>query len=126
MEVIIFLGVVWLLYALFTSGSKGNGAVSRDDRELRERARSVASRAASNFSSGADSAAALIRRAIDAEKALVFRYIDQDGEITHRTVTPNYLEHRHDNNVLCLVAYCHLRGASRTFVVRRMRNVSIQ
>jgi|LauGreDrversion4_2_1035121.scaffolds.fasta_scaffold1275272_1 predicted DNA-binding transcriptional regulator YafY len=122
MEVIIFLGVVWLLYALFTSGSKGSGAAPRDG----GRARPVASRATSNLSSGADSVAALIQRAINAEKALAFRYIDQDGEITHRTVTPNYLEHRHENNVLCLVAYCHLRGASRTFVVRRMQKVSIQ
>jgi predicted DNA-binding transcriptional regulator YafY len=126
MEIIVFLGVVWLLYALFTSGSKDSGAVPRDDRRLQQRARPLASRAPSDFSSGADSSATLIQRAIDAEKALVFRYIDQDGEVTHRTVTPNYLEHRHENNVLCLVAYCHLRGASRTFVVRRMRNLSIQ
>ena len=67
----------------------------------------------------------LIQRALSAKKVVTFSYVDQEGEVTYRTVEPIRLEKRHANQILCLIAYCHLRGAERTFVLHRMRNLKI-
>jgi predicted DNA-binding transcriptional regulator YafY len=68
----------------------------------------------------------LIESAIREGVRVRFRYLDQDGEITTRTVTPIYLERRHDSKILCLTAFCHLRAANRTFVVHRMQDLEIR
>lgn len=127
MEIIALIGIIWVLYAWIRKDSnpdRTRGPARSDgtlppvsDVHKRTRVDSPPRQAR-----GAN--AALIKKAIDQSKSLRFSYVDQDGEITHRTVIPNYLEHRHD--VLCLVAYCHLRNANRTFVVRRMQHLSLQ
>ncbi len=136
MEFVILIGIAWLVY-LWLKKNDTNGAIDparlhhdRTNQNLNPSKLDIAvtHRKFADSSSGRsrESTTELIQRAIDSKKSLRFKYIDQDGAITHRTVTPNYLESRHDSETLCLIAYCHLRGASRTFVVRRMRQVSVE
>ena len=127
MEIIFIIGVVWLLYVWFKNDSNAERKSGPDRSEPPpKKIADTQSRSGGAPVTGASRTpnAALIQQAIDQNKTLKFRYIDQDGEITHRTVTPDYLERRHD--VLCLVAHCHLRNAERTFVVRKMQHVTAQ
>ncbi len=129
MEIIFLIGVAWLLYAWLKTdsstdqGRRDTGASDTSTSTITERNRKTTN---SGSRTEHEPNAILIQRAIDLKKILEFTYVDMNGEITHRAVTPNYLERRHESNVLCLIAHCHLRGASRTFVVRRMQNVSMQ
>ena len=68
----------------------------------------------------------VIDEAIDYSLTISFRYTDQDGVITSRSVTPQYLERRHEGQILCLVAHCHLRNDTRTFVVAKMENIRLE
>ncbi len=136
MEFLVLIGIAWLVFAWLKKKDANSAAnparvdhersnlssePSKPDAQIQNR-----TFVSSSSHPNRETNAALIQRAIDSKKALKFRYVDQDGAITQRTVTPNYLESRHDSETLCLVAYCHLRGASRTFVVRRMQQVSIK
>jgi len=72
-----------------------------------------------------ETSVSMIESAIKNGKMLKFKYTDPMGEITNRTVTPYTLERRHDKKFLCLNAYCHLRGDSRTFVIWRMKRITL-
>ncbi len=80
---------------------------------------------ASNPPRGGDGKMSVIRRALDSQSNLAFTYVDQQGEMTERTALPLSLERRHENQIWCLNAYCHLRAENRTFVVSRMEGVRI-
>jgi predicted DNA-binding transcriptional regulator YafY len=136
MEFLVLIGIAWLVFAWLKKKdtdsaanpvrvdherSNLNSEPSKPDAQIQNR-----TFVSSSSHPNREPTAALIQRAIDSKKALKFRYVDQNGAITQRTVTPNHLESRHDSETLCLVAHCHLRGASRTFVVRRIRHVSIK
>ena len=128
MEILILIGVGWLIYIfLFKNSNQDSSSNNQNDiaKTSYSSARQKSSRR-SNSRYEKESTAVLIQRAIDSGHFLRFRYVDQDGEITERTVTPEYIERRHDSQIQCLVAYCHLRGASRTFVIRRMQNISVE
>lgn len=128
MEILILIGAGWLIYIFFIKNSN-QGSSSQHQNEISKTSDSSApnkSSRKSNSSYEKESNAVQIQRAIDSGRSLKFRYVDQDGEITERTVTPKYMERRHDAQVQCLVAHCHLRGASRTFVMRRMQNICIE
>ena len=128
MEILILIGFGWLIYIFFIkSSNQGSSINSQNDiaKASYSSTRHKSSRR-SNSRYEKESNAVLIQRAIDSGCLLKFRYVDQDGEITERTVTPLYIERRHDAQVQCLVAHCHLRGASRTFVIRRMQNIYIE
>ena len=130
MEFLIFLGVVWALYSwLKPSPIRGKERVrgisdhkaasysSRDKSHLRKYGVEITSKD--------ESISRMINDAIEAGEDLSFEYIDQEGELTNRTVSPSYLERRHEDQILCMVAHCHLRNATRTFVIRRMKNVLV-
>lgn len=53
-----------------------------------------------------------------------FDYTSQEGEKTHRKITPLRFENRH--GWLHVKGYCHLRNAERTFNIRRMRNLRVK
>ena len=128
MEILILIGVGWLVYIFFLKNSNQDSSSHRQPDHAKasySSSRHQSSRK-SNSSYQKESNAVLIQRAIDSGRSLRFRYIDQDGEITERTVTPEYMERRHDAQIQCLVAHCHLRMASRTFVIRRMQNIRIE
>ena len=130
MEIIIFLGVIWGIYAWFKSGSdESEKPISRRAIPAKsypgEKNPTRSSRGDSDLEHS-ESSLLLIRRAIEKECNLSFQYIDQDGEITVRIVTPQHIERRHEAGILCLVAHCHLRNSIRTFVIHRMNKVSIE
>ena len=130
MEFLFVAGVIWALYAWATRDSDVTPKPTRRQSDQStifpdSRSRTKSSSVRSEANDG-ESSLQLIRRAIETDRKLNFQYIDQDGEISERTVTPNYFERRHEAQILCLIAHCHLRNASRTFVVRRMRKVSIE
>jgi hypothetical protein len=127
MEIIILIGIGWFLYYLLKKNSNQDSNIRDPNITVYTSINSTRRRSSRNTNTHGEkeSNAKLIRRAIDSGSDLTFRYIDQDGEITVRTVTPEYMERRHENEVLCLVAHCHLRGASRTFVIRKMQNITI-
>jgi predicted DNA-binding transcriptional regulator YafY len=128
MEIFILVGFGCLVYILLNKNSNQQSGSQRQN-DIANTTYSSTRRQSSrktNYSYEQGSNAELIQQAIDSECFLKFRYVDQDGEITERKVTPEYIERRHDAQIQCLVAYCHLRGASRTFVVKRMHNVSIE
>jgi predicted DNA-binding transcriptional regulator YafY len=128
MEILILIGVGWLVYIFFLKNSN-QGSSSQNLNDIAKTSyssdRQKSSRK-SNSSYEKEPNAVLIQRAIDSGRPLKFRYVDQDGEITERTVTPEHIERRHDAQVQCLVAHCHLRDASRTFVIRRMQNIRVE
>lgn len=68
----------------------------------------------------------IIDEAIANSLTIFFRYTDQDGVITSRSVTPHHLERRHEGQILCLVAHCHLRNDVRTFVVAKMESIRLE
>jgi hypothetical protein len=72
-----------------------------------------------------ETSVSMIESAIKDGRMLKFEYTDPMGEITNRTVTPYTLERRHDKKILCLTAYCHLRGDPRTFVIWRMKRITL-
>jgi len=72
-----------------------------------------------------DTTLSIINAAIENGKMLKFEYTDPEGEITNRTVTPITLERRHNRQIYCLNAYCHLRKDARTFVVWRMKRLTL-
>lgn len=128
MEAFIFIVFGWLVYILFfkntnqgTSSQGQNDSVNNNyGSNQRQSFRKQ------NISYEKEANTVLIQRAIDSGRLLKFRYIDQDGEVTERTVRPEFLERRHDAQIQCLVAHCYLRGASRTFVIRRMKSIRIE
>lgn len=65
---------------------------------------------------------ALLAEAMRDGTAVRFHYRDQKGKETDRVFSPKAWETRH--GVQCVKGYCHLRGSSRTFVVRRMSKVA--
>ena len=127
MEILILVGIVWVVYVW---ANKGSGS---QDKPLKPppavapnyRPESATNTRSNGRSRNDESNTQLVERAIRSGVKVRFRYIDQQGELTERSVTPLYLERRHAPGVLCLVAHCHLRGAQRTFVVSRMQRVSI-
>lgn len=128
MEILILIGAGWLIYIFFIKNSNQSSS-SQHQNDITKNSYSSSrhkSSRKSNASNEKESNVVLIQRAIDSGSSLKFRYVDQDGEITERTVSPEYIERRHDAQVQCLVAHCHLRGAGRTFVIRRMQNVRIE
>lgn len=128
MEILILIGAGWLVYIFFIKNSNQDSNTQRQNNTVRTTyisdRRQSSEKSNSNYEK--ESNAVLIQRAIDSGRLLRFRYVDQDGEITDRTVTPEYIERRHEVQVQCLIAHCHLRGASRTFVIRRMQNICIE
>ena len=128
MEILIFIGVGWLVYIFFIKNSNQ----SASSQNLNDIAKTFYSSARQKSSQRSNSGyvkepnIVLIQQAIDSGRSLKFRYVDQDDEITKRTVTPKYIEQRHDAQIQCLVAHCHLRDASRTFVIRRMQNIYVE
>lgn len=127
MEILIFIGVGWLVYIFFIKNSNQ----SASNQNLNDIAKTFYSSARQKSSQRSNSGyvkepnIVLIQQAIDSGRSLKFRYVDQDDEITKRTVTPKYIEQRHDAQIQCLVAHCHLRDASRTFVIRRIQNIYV-
>ena len=65
---------------------------------------------------------ALLAEAMRDGTAVRFHYRDQKGKETDRVFSPKTWEARH--GVQCVKGYCHLRGSSRTFIVRRMPKVA--
>ena len=128
MEILVLIGVGWLIYIFFIKNSdqSSSGQHQNDIWKSSYSSTRYKSSRKLNSSYEKESNVVLIQQAIDSGSLLKFRYVDQDGEITERTVRPEYIERRHDAQVQCLVAHCHLRGASRTFVIRRMQNVRIE
>ena len=128
MEILILVGVGYLVYILFNKNSNQQSSSQHQNDNANTTFSSTRRQSSrkTNYSYEQDSNIILIQRAINSKRSLKFRYVDQDGEITERTVTPEYMERRHDAQVQCLVAHCHLREASRTFVIRRMQDVSIK
>ena len=128
MEILILIGVGWLVYIFFIKNSN-QSASSQHLNDIAKTSYSSARQKSSQRSNSGyvkEPNIVLIQRAIDSGRSLKFRYVDQDGEITKRTVTPKYIERRHDAQIQCLVAHCHLRDASRTFVIRRMQNIYVE
>jgi predicted DNA-binding transcriptional regulator YafY len=128
MEILILIGAGWLFYIFFIKNSNQDSSTQRQNDTVNKTysrgRRQSSEKPNSNYEKEPN--AVLIQRAIDSGRFLRFRYVDQDGEITDRTVTPEYIERRHDAQVQCLVSHCHLRGASRIFVIRRMQNICIE
>lgn len=128
MEIVVIIGIIWIIYVWLSSNSSKSSMRENQtsgDKQGSRTSSLSASGGSLDFDNHKDSDSALIRRAIETNRALIFRYTDQNGDVTYRTVTPSHLERRHSSQILCLVAYCHLREANRTFVVRKMQNVSI-
>ena len=128
MEFLIFIGIAWILISWLNRDSSEPKSTDKGaEHETNPKSRSSSDRERSNSKSKFDKEpnSIIIQRAIDSKKNLKFRYIDQEGEISHRNVSPINFETRHENQILCLVAYCHLRGAVRTFVVRRMQKIEL-
>jgi hypothetical protein len=65
-----------------------------------------------------------IQKAIADKEDVEFDYTSQEGEKTHRKITPQRFENRH--GWLHVKGYCHLRNAERTFNIRRMRNLRVK
>jgi len=66
---------------------------------------------------------ALLEQAIQERKAVHFRYRKWTGEMSTRTVDPSAFKVVGES--LCVVGYCHLRNAERTFAVKRMSGVNL-
>jgi 5-methylcytosine-specific restriction endonuclease McrA len=81
---------------------------------------------------------ALLNAALAQRKDVRFRYKKRDGTITQRTVTPRQLRKLtveelqallgrkvkiEKEGKLCLLGYCYLRRANRTFAVHRMQRI---
>lgn len=65
-----------------------------------------------------------IQKAIADKEDVEFDYTSQEGEKTHRKITPQRFENRH--GWLHVKGFCHLRNAERTFNIRRMRNLKVK
>lgn len=65
-----------------------------------------------------------LEKAILIKEDVEFDYTSQEGEKTHRKITPQRFENRH--GWLHVKGYCHLRNAERTFNIRRMRNLRVK
>jgi len=131
MELIFLIGIGWLVFSLMNRESSKQSPPREKSREISQQPQSVSQKPTSFKTSGRlknlnESKEKIIARALEAKKRLVFRYIDQDGQITQRTVTPISLERRHEGQVLCLTAWCHLRDDRRTFVVHRIQNIRME
>ena len=130
MELLILIGVVWVIWA-WTQRDSSTSSSSTPPRHHISKSngtgqRQPLSEVSSHRSAvNEESSVELIESAIQSTRLLHFRYVDQEGEVSERTVTPYYLERRHEAQVLCLVAHCHLRNAERTFVVHRMRRLRV-
>ena len=77
---------------------------------------------------GGSRQAPIIEDAIASGSDVVFSYKKpSDANYIDRRVTPAalvYIGHvRSAGRTLCVTGYCHLRGAERTFALRRMRNL---
>jgi hypothetical protein len=67
----------------------------------------------------------IIQRALAAGHDLEIRYWGPtDGQITTRTVTPYWIEERHQTRYL--IGWCHLRQQERTFRLDRIEAIQIQ
>jgi predicted DNA-binding transcriptional regulator YafY len=129
MEFLIFIVMIWAFYAWLKSGpdetkERANSESKIDKHSLGSQNSSGARINRTSVSGKDESTRLIIVNAIEAGEDLSFDYIDQEGALTERTVTPKYLEARHEDQILCLIAHCHLRDASRTFVIQRMSNLS--
>jgi predicted DNA-binding transcriptional regulator YafY len=129
MEFLILIGIIWAFYAWLNSGpnetkERANSESKIDKYSLGSQTSSRARINRTNVNGKDESTRLIIVNAIEASQDLSFNYIDQEGELTARTVTPEYLETRHEDKILCLIAHCHLRDANRTFVIQRMSNLS--
>ena len=119
MELLILIVVALGAYLFFKEKSQpSSGSAQSSSRPAGSR---TSSRAAIK-----DYKQKMIDEAVDNSLTIFFRYTDQDGVITSRSVTPHYLERRHEGQVLCLVAHCHLRNDMRTFVVAKMENIRLE
>lgn len=68
----------------------------------------------------------ILREAMENHKPIHFHYRDQKGEETDRDFTPQSWPDPEDyHGAICVSGYCHLRHASRTFIVHRMSKVTI-
>jgi predicted DNA-binding transcriptional regulator YafY len=70
---------------------------------------------------GRDCAAARSRKAPVAEQSCVITYVDAKGDETTRMITP--LRVQAANQLVYLVAYCHLRQAERSFRLDRIVDI---
>lgn len=64
-----------------------------------------------------------VEEAINKEQRLALRYWSPRGELTERRVDPYLLWYADAR--LYLVAHCHLRGALRTFLIDRIRDIEL-
>ena len=131
MELLFLLALAWFFYVLFKKNSNSETSSNKvnSKKYLEKEAANTGPEFQGNRYSkdqiDRESNEELIQHAINSKCDIKFRYVDQDGEITHRTVTPQYIEIRHDNQILCLIGYCHLRNAMRTFIVRKMQKITL-
>ena len=131
MELLFLLALAWFFYALFKKNSNSETPSNKvnSKKYIEEKASYASSKSQGNRYSeheiDRESNEELIQHAINSKCDIKFKYVDQDGEITHRSVTPQYIEIRHDNQILCLIGYCHLRNAMRTFIVRKMQKITL-
>jgi len=117
-ELLILIGLAFGAYFLFT-GKQGSSSKS-----VRAHSRSSSQRSHSRPTTK-DFKQKVIDEAIANSEVILFRYTDQDGVITSRSVSPQYLERRHEGQILCLVGHCHLRNDIRTFVVSKMESIRV-
>jgi predicted DNA-binding transcriptional regulator YafY len=122
MEFLVIVGLVWFVYSLLNSNDTSKPENPNRGSSYGQRPQSTGGYSAGKSEESREDA---IRRAIASGRQLTFRYVDQQGEITNRTVSPRYLETRHEKDILMLKAYCHLRNEDRSFVVRRMSDVYV-
>ena len=66
-----------------------------------------------------------IKEAMVTKKRLVIHYCDRFKRHTSRIITPKRILLCAYNKTTQIEAYCHLRGAKRTFYLERMRDVAI-
>jgi len=120
MEVIIIIGVAWLLIHL--ASKKGASKLSQPSSGYAEKSENYSSPRRDEYRPKSKRERTIVD-ALKTGATLHFRYTDQDGVITTRSVKPLNLERRHETKVLCLVAYCHLRNDERTFVVSKIEKL---
>lgn len=120
MEVIIIIGVAWLLIHL--ASKKGARKLSQPSSSYAAESENYSSPRRDEYRPKSKRERAIVD-AVKTGATLHFRYTDQDGVITTRSVKPLHLERRHETKVLCLVAHCHLRNDERTFVVSKIEEL---
>lgn len=122
MELLVILALAAVIYYLANSGSDSGAPSTRPTTTKIQK--NVRGSTARKPSYTADPKISTLSAALQSSKTIRIRYTDQNGEISTRTVKPLYLEERHDDRILCLVAHCYLRDDTRTFVVSRISILS--